>query len=64
MRRVCIPGGTIVVVNHFTSSNPVMRLLEKRLARVARHIGFHPDFEFRVSDLFRISNFEFLLSYD
>jgi len=44
MRRVCIPGGTIVVVNHFTSSNPVMRLLEKRLARVARHIGFHADF--------------------
>jgi len=44
MRRVCIPGGTIVVVNHFTSSNPIMRLLEKRLARVARHIGFHADF--------------------
>jgi phosphatidylethanolamine/phosphatidyl-N-methylethanolamine N-methyltransferase len=44
MRRVCIPGGTIVVVNHFTSNNPVMRLLEKRLARVARHIGFHADF--------------------
>jgi phosphatidylethanolamine/phosphatidyl-N-methylethanolamine N-methyltransferase len=44
MRRVCISGGTIVVVNHFTSSNPVMRLLEKRLARVARHIGFHADF--------------------
>ena len=44
MRRVCIPGGTIVVVNHFTSSNPVMRLFEKRLARVARHIGFHADF--------------------
>ena len=44
MRRVCISGGTIVVVNHFTSSNPVMRLFEKRLARVARHIGFHADF--------------------
>src|SRR6516162_8775086 len=42
MRRVCIPGGTIVVVNHFTS--------EKRLARIARHIGFHADFPF---DAFR-----------
>jgi phosphatidylethanolamine/phosphatidyl-N-methylethanolamine N-methyltransferase len=50
MRRVCIPGGTIVVVNHFTSSNPVMRLFEKRLARVARHIGFHADFPM---DVFR-----------
>src|SRR5246127_295612 len=46
MRRVCIPGGTIVVVNHFTSENPVLRFSEKRLARVAHHIGFHADFPF------------------
>src|SRR5918911_1479983 len=46
MRRVCIPGGTIVVVNHFTSENVVARLIEKRLARLARHIGFHADFPF------------------
>jgi phosphatidylethanolamine/phosphatidyl-N-methylethanolamine N-methyltransferase len=46
MRRVCIPGGTIVVVNHFTSENLVLRLIEKRLARIARHIGFHADFPF------------------
>jgi phosphatidylethanolamine/phosphatidyl-N-methylethanolamine N-methyltransferase len=50
MRRVCIPGGTIVVVNHFASENPVARFLEGRLARLARHIGFHPDFSF---DAFR-----------
>ena len=50
MRRVCIPGGTIVVVNHFTSDNPVARFIEKRLAGVARHIGFHADFPF---DAFR-----------
>jgi phosphatidylethanolamine/phosphatidyl-N-methylethanolamine N-methyltransferase len=50
MRRVCIPGGTIVVVNHFTSANPLMRFLEKRLARLARHIGFHSDFPY---DAFR-----------
>ena len=31
MRRVCIPGGTIVVVNHFTSENPLARFMEKRL---------------------------------
>ncbi len=46
MRRVCIPGGTIVVVNHFTSENPLARFMEKRLARLARHIGFHADFPF------------------
>src|SRR5436190_23711732 len=38
MRRVCIPGGTIVVVNHFTSENPVASIIETRLARLARHI--------------------------
>jgi phosphatidylethanolamine/phosphatidyl-N-methylethanolamine N-methyltransferase len=46
MRRVCIPGGTIVVVNHFTSENLLVRFMEKRLARLARHIGFHADFPF------------------
>jgi phosphatidylethanolamine/phosphatidyl-N-methylethanolamine N-methyltransferase len=46
MRRVCIPGGTIVVVNHFTSENPLVRFMEKRLARAARHIGFHADFPY------------------
>jgi len=50
MRRVCIPGGTIVVVNHFTSENPPARFIEKRLAGLARHIGFHADFPF---DTFR-----------
>ncbi|MGH7096110.1 MAG: class I SAM-dependent methyltransferase, partial [Stellaceae bacterium] len=44
MRRVCIPGGTIVLVNHFTSENPLLRWMEKRLAHLARHIGFHADF--------------------
>ncbi len=44
MRRVCKPGGTIVIVNHFTSGNPVMRFIEKRLAPLADKIGFHADF--------------------
>ena len=44
MRRVCIPGGTIVLVNHFTSENWPARFTEKRLAHLARHIGFHADF--------------------
>ena len=44
MRRVCIPGGTIVLVNHFTSNKWALRFIEKRLAHLARHIGFHADF--------------------
>jgi phosphatidylethanolamine/phosphatidyl-N-methylethanolamine N-methyltransferase len=46
MRRVCIPGGTIVLVNHFMSENWALRFFEKRLAHLARHIGFHPDFNY------------------
>ncbi|HVH76475.1 MAG TPA: class I SAM-dependent methyltransferase [Stellaceae bacterium] len=44
MRRVCIPGGTIVIVNHFTSDHALVRFGERRLAHLARHIGFHADF--------------------
>jgi phosphatidylethanolamine/phosphatidyl-N-methylethanolamine N-methyltransferase len=44
MRRVCKPGGTIVIVNHFTSENGIMRFIEKRLAPLAGKIGFHADF--------------------
>src|SRR6202043_951669 len=44
MRRVCIPGGTIVLVNHFISRNWALRFMERRVAHLARHIGFHADF--------------------
>jgi phosphatidylethanolamine/phosphatidyl-N-methylethanolamine N-methyltransferase len=45
MKRVCVPGGTIVIVNHFMSDNPAMRFVEERLAPLAGKIGFHADFE-------------------
>src|SRR6185437_10712812 len=44
MRRVCKPGSTIVIVNHFTSEHGVMRFVEKGLAPLAGKIGFHADF--------------------
>jgi phosphatidylethanolamine/phosphatidyl-N-methylethanolamine N-methyltransferase len=44
MRRVCRPGGTIVVVNHFMSENGLMRHVERQLAPLASKIGFHADF--------------------
>jgi phosphatidylethanolamine/phosphatidyl-N-methylethanolamine N-methyltransferase len=44
LRRVCRPGGTIVIVNHFSSDNRVMHTIERWLAPLAGRIGFHADF--------------------
>lgn len=44
MRRVCRPGGSIVVVNHFMSDNWLMSRVERQLAPLAGKIGFHADF--------------------
>ena len=45
MRRVCVPGGDILIVNHFSSENPALRAFEKALSPFASQIGFHPDFD-------------------
>jgi len=42
MRRVCIPGGTIVVVNHFTSENPAARSTRGPLGAPAPPRGWPP----------------------
>jgi phosphatidylethanolamine/phosphatidyl-N-methylethanolamine N-methyltransferase len=43
MARVCRPGGTVVVVNHFLSDNPVLGLLERMLTPLSRWVGFRLD---------------------
>jgi len=40
MRRVTKPGGTIVILNHFRSRNPLMRRIEDALAPVCAHLGW------------------------
>jgi phosphatidylethanolamine/phosphatidyl-N-methylethanolamine N-methyltransferase len=40
---VCKADGHIVVVNHFSTKHGPMRAIEKALAPLARHIGFHAD---------------------
>ena len=40
MRRVTRPGGTLVMLNHFRSENPVMRHIEDALAPVCAHLGW------------------------
>jgi len=56
IRRVCIPGGTIVIVNHFMSENAPMRFIEKRLAPLAGKIGFHADFP--LDDFLKVSQLQ------
>jgi phosphatidylethanolamine/phosphatidyl-N-methylethanolamine N-methyltransferase len=44
IRRVCVPGGRIVICNHFTSDQPILRRLEQGLRPLAGRLGFEPDF--------------------
>jgi phosphatidylethanolamine/phosphatidyl-N-methylethanolamine N-methyltransferase len=43
VRRVCRPGGTVMVVNHFHSPNPAMRVAERALTPVSQWVGFRLD---------------------
>jgi phosphatidylethanolamine/phosphatidyl-N-methylethanolamine N-methyltransferase len=43
IRRVCRIGGTVVVVNHFGSGNPVTRWLERLLTPLTQWLGFRMD---------------------
>ena len=43
MKRVCRPGGRIVIVNHFLSRNPLKASLEKALTPFSIHVGFRLD---------------------
>jgi phosphatidylethanolamine/phosphatidyl-N-methylethanolamine N-methyltransferase len=47
MRRVCRPGGEMVIVNHFRSAQPLLRFFEGALAPLSRLAGFRPDFDLR-----------------
>lgn len=45
MLRVCRPGARLVVVNHFTTRNPLLARLEHGASAVtSRLLGFHSDF--------------------
>ena len=41
--RVCRPGGTVIVINHFLSANAVLRFLERLFTPASRWIGFRLD---------------------
>ena len=43
MARVCRPGGTVIVVNHFLSRNPLLATFERLFTPASRWIGFRMD---------------------
>lgn len=45
MRRVCKPGGRIVILNHFKSKNPVLSRIETAISPLTVHIGFKSDLD-------------------
>jgi phosphatidylethanolamine/phosphatidyl-N-methylethanolamine N-methyltransferase len=45
MKRVCRPGGRIIILNHFRSSNPIMSWGERLISPLTIHIGFKSDLD-------------------
>jgi phosphatidylethanolamine/phosphatidyl-N-methylethanolamine N-methyltransferase len=45
MRRVCRPGGRIVILNHFRSPNPLLASIERAISPFTVHIGFKSDLD-------------------
>ena len=45
MRRVCRPGGKIIILNHFRSANVVLSRLERAISPLTVHIGFKSDLD-------------------
>jgi phosphatidylethanolamine/phosphatidyl-N-methylethanolamine N-methyltransferase len=45
MKRVCRPGGTIIILNHFRSANPVLSRFERAISPFTVHIGFKSDLD-------------------
>jgi phosphatidylethanolamine/phosphatidyl-N-methylethanolamine N-methyltransferase len=43
IRRICAPGGRVIIVNHFAYGNPFLNGVEKFLSIFARWLGFKPD---------------------
>jgi phosphatidylethanolamine/phosphatidyl-N-methylethanolamine N-methyltransferase len=45
MRRVCRPGGKIIILNHFRSQSPIMARMERAISPFTVHIGFKADLD-------------------
>jgi phosphatidylethanolamine/phosphatidyl-N-methylethanolamine N-methyltransferase len=47
MSRVCRPGGQIIILNHFRSTNPIVATVERMISPLTVHIGFTADLDLR-----------------
>jgi phosphatidylethanolamine/phosphatidyl-N-methylethanolamine N-methyltransferase len=45
MRRVCRPGGRIIILNHFRSANAILSRAERMISPLTIHIGFKADLD-------------------
>jgi phosphatidylethanolamine/phosphatidyl-N-methylethanolamine N-methyltransferase len=45
MRRVCKPGGRIIILNHFRSPNKLVASIERTISPFTVHIGFKSDLD-------------------
>ena len=45
MRRVCRPGGRIIILNHFRSPNFLLSRAERLISPFTVHIGFKADLD-------------------
>jgi len=45
MRRVCRPGGRIIILNHFRSANPLLSYFERAISPFTVHVGFKSDLD-------------------
>ena len=45
MHRVCRPGGRVIILNHFLSSNPLVSWVERSMSPPTVHIGFKSDLD-------------------
>lgn len=45
MRRVCKPGGRIIILNHFKSEHPLISRIETAISPMTVHLGFKSDLD-------------------
>jgi phosphatidylethanolamine/phosphatidyl-N-methylethanolamine N-methyltransferase len=45
MYRVCRPGGRVIILNHFKSTNAVIGKIERAISPMTVHIGFKADLD-------------------
>jgi phosphatidylethanolamine/phosphatidyl-N-methylethanolamine N-methyltransferase len=44
LTRVCKPGGDVIILNHFSSEDRIMRFVEKTMSPFSEALGWRPQF--------------------